>query len=689
MSFKPRVFVIMPFGTKTVQRKPAAGATQPAESIGVDFNLVYDELLKPALLQADCEPFRADKEPGAGDIRTDMFFELVTADVVLTDISALNANVFYELGIRHGVTPGGVFVVHGGWGFSRPFDIAPDRAFNYDGSLFEAGAGRDEKWRDDVGKAVSALSGTLREAIKRDRETIGSPVYSHLPGLKPVNWENLHNARAKYFGGLLTDWKQRINIAQAEGSPGDILTLAQDAPTRLHGEKLLYAAARALIDLCRFDVAKDVLEEVLSINPDHLDAQCQLGLVNARLGRNALAMQQMEDVTRQNRHNPEAQGILGRVYKDMWRVRWAQEEGLAERQRRAMANHGLAAAAIGSYFTAQERHPDSYYNGINVVTLSALLMHLELVTGQRAQRDENIDVTALAVVVRFAAQATLRLAREDNNRGEQIWSTATLGELAVVAGNAEEARDKYGRACTVPGVTFFNKQSMLEQLALMENLDFNASAVAAAREAIQVTLPAEDPRSPQFQKVLVFSGHMIDAPTRREARFPPAKEAAVKERLERILSDWGAGPGDLAVCGAARGGDILFAEICKKRGVHVRLLLPMPEGEFIAESVRLPNSKWVDRFHALMDTCEHWFQDDHLGPAPENASVHARNNLWILNTGRVEARPRQLYAALVWDEKPTGDGPGGTSHFASEALRLNGKVEIVNPTELRDEGSTK
>jgi hypothetical protein len=83
-----------------------------------------------------------------------------------------------------------------------------------------------------------------------------------------------------------------------------------------------------------------------------------------------------------------------------------------------------------------------------------------------------------------------------------------------------------------------------------------------------------------------------------------------------------------------------------------------------------------------MDTCEHWFQDDHLGPAPENASVHARNNLWILNTGRVEARPRQLYAALVWDEKPTGDGPGGTSHFASEVLRLSGKREIVNPTQM-------
>jgi hypothetical protein len=126
-----------------------------------------------------------------------------------------------------------------------------------------------------------------------------------------------------------------------------------------------------------------------------------------------------------------------------------------------------------------------------------------------------------------------------------------------------------------------------------------------------------------------------------------------------------------------------------RRGAHVRLLLPKREGQFIAESVRLPGSDWVNRFHALMDTCEHWFQDDHLGPPPEDASVHARNNLWILKTGRSEARPRQLYAALVWDEKPTGDGPGGTSHFADEAVRLDAQLEIVNPTQLSEEGTAK
>lgn len=54
----------------------------------------------PALEAAGCERFRADKQVSAGDIRTDMFFELVTADYVVADLSIANPNVYYELGIR-------------------------------------------------------------------------------------------------------------------------------------------------------------------------------------------------------------------------------------------------------------------------------------------------------------------------------------------------------------------------------------------------------------------------------------------------------------------------------------------------------------------------------------------------------------------------------------------------------------
>ena len=87
----------MPNGIKEAQSATAATDREPEKpAIKVSFDEVYELLIKPALTKADCVPFRADQEEGAGDIRTDMYFELVIADAIVADISILNANVFYE-----------------------------------------------------------------------------------------------------------------------------------------------------------------------------------------------------------------------------------------------------------------------------------------------------------------------------------------------------------------------------------------------------------------------------------------------------------------------------------------------------------------------------------------------------------------------------------------------------------------
>ncbi|HEV3410798.1 MAG TPA: hypothetical protein VG095_10925, partial [Chthoniobacterales bacterium] len=201
------------------------------------------------------------------------------------------------------------------------------------------------------------------------------------------------------------------------------------------------------------------------------------------------------------------------------------------------------------------------------------------------------------------------------------------------------------------------------------------------------------PETSKFARVAICSGHMIDTPDRPEPRFPPAKEEAVRELIARQLERWKIGPGDLAISGGARGADILFAEECLRRSAKVRLLLAKDADDFIAGSVRLPKSNWVERFYALTKECEVASQPDRLGKIPEpenraNASqfpdVYARNNLWIINTARIEAPGSEaIYALLVWDEKPTGDGPGGTSDFARQVRGLGGQIEIINPTRIQ------
>ncbi len=191
-------------------------------------------------------------------------------------------------------------------------------------------------------------------------------------------------------------------------------------------------------------------------------------------------------------------------------------------------------------------------------------------------------------------------------------------------------------------------------------------------------------------KTLVFSGHMIDRPDREKPRFPPSKENIVAQKLASQLQAWNIGKDDLAICGGACGGDILFAEACINLGAAVKLYIPLPETEFIDRSVYIANTDWEKRYHKLSNhpqVSKEYLQDyqeklPDEEKLPKDISVFARNNLWIIDTAKKITSSGNLYALLVWDEKPVGDGPGGTSDFAHKIQESGGHIAIINPTKL-------
>jgi tetratricopeptide (TPR) repeat protein len=685
------VFVAMPFGLKEARPASAATATTAATpAVTVNFDEVYTKLIEPALQKAGCVPFRADQEQGAGDIRTDMFFELVTADAIVADISTLNANVYYELGVRHGVAPRGVFMIHGGW-TNPPFDIASDRRFEYNGKLFLPDA-KDppDQWNGKVEAEAARLGDVLRKAFEVDGQTIGSPVYKEVVGLKPVDWSNITTARAEYFGSVFADWKARVDAAKLNGWPGDILTLADDAPTRFHRGKLLWHAADALCSMHRFEAALPVIEDLLRTDPKNRDALTRKGLVLARLGRINDARVHMLQVAEDFKDDTEASGILGRVYKDLWRLEWKDGATLEERQSLAVTASNYIASAVNIYDKAARRKFD-YYTGINVVSFVKLLEHLKAVTKEEPAAFKVDDVDTLAAVVRFAARNTLEAAGLTTGQ-DGVWAAATLGELELVMGNADKARTLYRDAANAAETTYFNVNSMLDQVYLFENVGFQPDGAAAVKKVLEQRRTALEKKigglkksEPRFAKVAIASGHMIDTPDRKSERFPPRKEGVVKDGIAAQLGAWKVGQGDLAICGAARGADMLFAELSADRGAEVWLMLPLPESDFLEQSVRLPESNWEERYFSLSrrDGVKVFSQPDRLKAPPKGASVFARNNLWIINTARVEiSDPKNLYALLVWDEKPTGDGPGGTADCAMRVKQLGGRTKIINPTKL-------
>jgi len=84
-----RAFIVRPFGPRS----------------GIDFDAVDTRLIQPALEKSEIEGATTGVILEAGNIREDMFQQLLVADLVVADVSVHNANVFYELGIRHALQP--------------------------------------------------------------------------------------------------------------------------------------------------------------------------------------------------------------------------------------------------------------------------------------------------------------------------------------------------------------------------------------------------------------------------------------------------------------------------------------------------------------------------------------------------------------------------------------------------------
>ncbi len=683
-SFRRRVFVVMPFGKKEVPKKPGTdlppGAKEQEETLRVDFDAVYEKLFQPSLEAVGLQPFRADKEEAAGDILKDMFAELVTADFVLADISILNANVFYELGIRHMVGPRSVICLHAGWA-DRPFDVAPQRTFKYEGKLFRVGLMHDAAWEKQVAEEVLRLSETLRKAVAADRTTEGSPVYGNLPKLVPPDASQIGTARFKHYQELSDEWNQRVKIAAKEGRAEDILTLAGDVPSPYYRRKLLRQCGDALLALGRFAQSEKVFKELCEDldgtgSAEEFSVKTQLALLANRLGRTQEAEQRLSVIANSRPDDPEAQGILGRVYKDMWRTTWSRAQDLEERLAVAGRNAATARRSLMTYEVAFRKNLGSYFNGINVVTLATLLEHVAR-SNKRAVKPEVADLADLQTVVRLAATTKL------DNKDESVWARATLGELHLALGHPQEALDEYEQATADPSLTWFNIRSMFEQVQLLQFLGYKPDAVEPVVELLERRLSELPHPSARFAKVAICGGHMIDAPDRKAPRFPKEKAEAVRTKIAQQLEQWKIGPDDLAVCGGACGADMLFAEECLRRGTQLRLLLAQDIDDFVRDSVRHAGSDWVHRFYALRDKAEVATQPERLGKAPNDVSIYARTNLWIINTARVEAADSgKIRALLVWDEKPTGDGPGGTSDFEQKVRDLGGLVEIINPTKL-------
>jgi hypothetical protein len=182
--------------------------------------------------------------------------------------------------------------------------------------------------------------------------------------------------------------------------------------------------------------------------------------------------------------------------------------------------------------------------------------------------------------------------------------------------------------------------------------------------------------------VVLFSGHMIDAADRKTPRFPADKEPLAAAAIAEALANIGVAAGDLAICGGACGGDLMFAEACLDRGMQVELYIPFDEPTFLAGSVDFAGSNWRERYFAVKSRAALHVMPDELGPLPGGENAYERNNQWMLERAARFGGERMAFICL-WNGQG-GDGPGGAKHLMDEAGRNTSRVYWLDARKLWD-----
>ena len=181
---------------------------------------------------------------------------------------------------------------------------------------------------------------------------------------------------------------------------------------------------------------------------------------------------------------------------------------------------------------------------------------------------------------------------------------------------------------------------------------------------------------------LVFTGHMADRPGRSPPRFPPELVDAARNEIERRIARDTGGRSKSSVKGfarsLARGGDILFHEICRNSGFDTVVVLPFSPDQFLKTSVEgAEGGDWPQRFRKL------W---DETPPAGRyDLGLHQSDEAYAICNERVLELARQEGAVqliALWDGGG-GDGPGGTADLVERAKWSSGREpDIIDPKDL-------
>lgn len=679
---RPHAFVIMPFGKK----KGADGSIY-------DFNAVYSELIKPTLESAGFESFRADEETTSGDILTDMFQELLLADLVLADMSIDNANVFYELGIRHALRKRGVVHIQAGRAY-MPFDVFNVRTIPY--HITPEGVPDPAFLEKD--KAVIGRGCRTTWASEPDR--VHSPIFNLLTGLPEPDRMALRTPLATGFWREYNEWKQRLTVAQRQRRIGDILLLTEEISNPLIKEEALGEAGKALQTMERNELALQQYRKGLEINSRNVEFRQKEAIFLNRLGRVEEAIVKLENLLNDFPFDTEATGTLGRIYKDMWTDSWKWIKDKEKRLRTSYDSYHWLIKAFRTYLKGFRYKLNDTYPGVNALTLGFIL--IDLANRFEDKKDPDPEIAEIREILPDL-RSTLLFALEAMAQDDKTdyWTLVSLAELHVMTAERTQIVTRaYRKALTAARRNLFFLQSSMGQLEMLQSLgmrnEFVKAGLLTMREEMRRLRKEEESENGEPPKtaareaegyVFLFSGYMVSNPFKMDDQFPPGKEKDIKAAIRNVLGKYKAGPDDLAiVTGMDAGSEILFVECCVEREIPVEAYFATPEAPYVNEFVSPGGEEWTERFYKMKNNplVEEYYQPDHVGLPKNGDDVHERNNRWAFYSALTRGIDKVRLIA-VWDgksETPRDRDARLVKHMIDLMRETGGIIEHINSIKL-------
>jgi len=634
-------FIVRPFGIKS----------------GIDFDRVEKELIRPALDELRFSGGTTGEFMQQGNIRTDMFEQLLIADLVVADVSIHNANAFYELGIRHAFRDKRTFLIKSE-GDEVPFDLKTDRYLPYNASNPAA----------SLPDLIDGLRATL-DSQKQD-----SPVFQLLPELEPTD--------PSKFLVVPLDFSEEVQRAEASKNPGYLQLLSAEVNGFAWSTMGLRLIGKSQFELKDWKGAKATWEAVRKYDDMDLEANTLLGTVYQRLDDLVRSDQALERAL----HNTEMSGwdraeiwaLMARNAKSLWEADWNTLADTALIQNAALGSPHIEKSfdLYRKGFTEDRNH---FYSGLNALAMATIITELASVLPEVWEEDFDSEDEAamklrklngfssdLAAAVKLSIESRRKaMARKEMT---DIWAEISAADLIMLTSKKPK---RVGRAYkkALANAPEFACDSARQQLLRYQPLGILMENTQAALDNIPVV---EEEKSESAPRAILFTGHRIDAPNRREPRFPAAKEeqarnmilAAVSEEKEK------AGGRLFGISGGASGGDILFHEVCEELEIPSQMYLVLPKNEYIKASVFDAGPDWVERFKVLFEKKKPKILSD-SGELPrwlhakKDYSIWQRSNLWMLHTALAISNDDLVMIAL-WNGD-VGDGAGGTEDMVQRA----------------------